>query len=165
MRIGTILLAALTTLTIAAGCGGKKSEGDTTPPTSGSAEAAEAAGPKASLYKRLGETEGITKVVELFVTNVGNDAKINARFAKSNLKQLKEKLVAQICEATGGPCKYEGVYKDMKTTHTGMKITEEEFTAMVGDLVAALNAAGVPKPEQDELLGALGGMKGDIVGI
>ena len=161
MRIAMIAFVALV---FAAGCGGKKTADTTTTGTGTDTGSGEAVA-KAPLYDRLGKTEGITKVVELFVTNVGNDKVINARFVKSDLKALKEKLVLQICEATGGPCKYEGVHKDMKTTHTGMKITEEEFTAMVGDLVAALNEAGVPKPEQDELLGALAAMKPDIVGI
>jgi hemoglobin len=164
MRMKKILFVALTTLALAA-CGGKKTGDTTTTSTGTEMGSAEEAGPKAPLYDRLGKTEGITKVVELFVTNVGNNKEINARFAKSDLKALKEKLVLQICEATGGPCKYEGVHKDMKTTHTGMKITEAEFTSMVNDLVAALNEVGVPKPEQDELLGALAAMKPDIVGI
>ncbi|HEY5933474.1 MAG TPA: group 1 truncated hemoglobin [Kofleriaceae bacterium] len=158
MRTNPFLFAALLAL---AACGGKKTA-DTTPAPGTDTVGTEM---KAPLYDRLGKTEGITKVVELFVTNVGNNKEINARFAKSDLKLLKEKLVLQICEATGGPCKYEGVHKDMKTTHTGMKITEAEFTSMVNDLVAALNTAGVPKPEQDELLGALSKMKPDIVGI
>lgn len=162
MRTKFIAFAALTSLVLAAGCGGKKTGETTTPPPGSDTVGTEM---KAPLYDRLGKTEGITKVVELFVTNVGNNKEINARFAKTDLKALKEKLVLQICEATGGPCKYEGVHKDMKTTHTGMKITEAEFTSMVNDLVAALNTAGVPKPEQDELLGALGKMKPDIVGI
>ncbi|MEJ7602501.1 MAG: group 1 truncated hemoglobin [Kofleriaceae bacterium] len=159
MRIRIRLLAVLALIMLAA-CGGKPT-GETTPePTgAGSAEV------KASLYVRLGETPGITKVVELFVTNVGKNNQINARFQNSDLKLLKEKLVLQICEATGGPCKYTGVHKDMKTTHTGMKITEAEFKTMVDDLIAAMTEVGVGKPEQDELLGALGGMKPDIVGI
>lgn len=161
MRTRTNVIVALLALGLAA-CGGKTTSETTPAPTTDTVGGTEA---KAPLYDRLGKTEGITKVVELFVTNVGNDKVINARFAKSDLKALKEKLVLQICEATGGPCQYEGVHKDMKTTHTGMKITEEEFTAMVNDLVAALNTAGVPKPEQDELIGALATMKPDIVGI
>ena len=52
----------------------------------------------------------------------------------------------------------------MKTAHAGMNITEDEFNALVGDLKGALDQFKVPAKEQGELLGALGGMKPDIVG-
>ena len=52
----------------------------------------------------------------------------------------------------------------MVDAHKGMKITDVEFTALVEDLVKALDKFKVPKAEKDELLGALGGMKKDIVG-
>jgi hemoglobin len=114
-----------------------------------------------SLYDRLGGKPAIEKVVGEFLKNVVADKAINKRFAKTDAKKLDGLLVDQICEATGGPCKYKG--KSMKDAHKGMKVTEEEFTALVGDLVKALDKFKVPEPEKKELLGALGGMKGDIV--
>ena len=119
-----------------------------------------------SLYDQLGKKPGITKVVDMFVGNVGGDKRINQQFAATvadpaRLQKFKSNLVDQICEASGGPCKYTG--KDMKTAHAGMGITTADFNALVEDLVAALNKAKVKKEAQDKLLGALGGMKGDIV--
>ena len=70
-------------------------------------------------------------------------------------------LVDQICEATGGPCKYTG--KSMKESHTGMNVKEEHFNALVEDLVKSLDKFKVGEKEKGEPLGALGGMKGDIV--
>ena len=72
-------------------------------------------------------------------------------------------LVDQICGATGGPCAYTG--RNMKEAHAGMAVTEGEFNALVEDLTATLNAFNVGKPEQDELLTALGSMKADIVEV
>jgi len=63
---------------------------------------------------------------------------------------------------SGGPCKYTG--KDMKTAHKGMGITDADFNALVEDLVKALDKNHVGATEKSELLGALGAMKGDIVG-
>jgi hemoglobin len=122
---------------------------------------------KRTLYSRLGGKKAITAVVDEFVVNVEADNRINKFFsaAASDPKRLamfKGKLVDQICQGTGGPCKYRG--KDMKTAHRGMGINEAEFNALVEDLVAALNKFNVPQAEQDELLGILGPMKGDIVG-
>jgi hemoglobin len=116
---------------------------------------------EASLYERLGGQPAITAVVDQFVANVAADTRINAFFANADIPGLKAKLVDQICEATGGPCKYTG--GDMKTVHQGMGVKEADFNALVEDLVAALDQFKVPEREKNELVGALGGMKGDIV--
>jgi hemoglobin len=116
-----------------------------------------------SLYQRLGEKPAITAVVDDFVANVAADKRINKRFAKTNIPNLKQKLVEQICAGTGGPCTYTG--RDMATTHAGMKITQKEFDALVEDLVKSLNKFKVPAKEQKELLDILGPMQKDIVGV
>jgi truncated hemoglobin YjbI len=120
-----------------------------------------------SLYVRLGGKKAIKAVVDEFVGNVANDSRINKFFAQAaadpkRMKRLKENLVDQICDASGGPCKYKGL--DMVTAHKGMNITDAEFGALVEDLVKALDKFNVGETEKNELLGALGGMKGDIVG-
>jgi hemoglobin len=114
-----------------------------------------------SLYDRLGGKPAITAVVDDFIGNVAGDGRINKRFANANIPRLKGMLVDQIGDATGGPCKYTG--QTMKDSHTGMKITDAEFGALVEDLVKSLDKFKVPAQEKSELLGALGGMKGDIV--
>ena len=119
-----------------------------------------------SLYARLGGKKAITAVVDEFVGRVAADTRINGFFGPtaSNPKRLamfKGNLVDQICEAAGGPCKYTG--KDNKTSHAGMKITDDEFTALVEDLTGALNELKVPAHEQKDLVGALGAMKLDVV--
>lgn len=117
----------------------------------------------ASLYDRLGQKPAITAVVDEFVGNVAKDARINGRFATTDIPRLKGHLVDQVCMATGGPCTYTG--RDMKTMHTGMRISNADFTALVEDLVAALTTFKVPETEQKELLGLLGPMKPDIVEV
>jgi len=120
-----------------------------------------------SLYSRLGGKKAITAVVDQFVANVGGDDRINHFFAdtvknKKRLDKFKDNLVDQICQASGGPCKYKG--KDMKTAHKGMGITDADFNALVEDLVKALDKFNVGATEKNELLGALGGLKDQIVG-
>ena len=133
-------------------CGGKAKDGGTMN-NGGSAK---------SLYDRLGGKDAITAVVGDFLDNVAADATINARFKNADLPGLKQKLIDQICVATGGPCKYTG--KTMAEAHAGMQIKEEEFNALVNDLTKSLVKFKVGDQEQKDLLGALGGMKGDIVG-
>jgi hemoglobin len=93
---------------------------------------------------------------------VAADARINKRFANADIPRLKTKLVEQICEASGGPCKYTGA--TMLDAHRGMNVTDAEFTALVEDLVKSLDKFKVPSQEKTELLTALGGMKSQIVG-
>jgi hemoglobin len=119
-----------------------------------------------SLYDRLGGKKAITAVVDEFVGRVAADIRINSFFAATasdpkRLATFKGRLVDQICEAAGGPCKYKG--KDMKTAHMGMHIKGADFDALVGDLVGALDKFMVPAHEKEQLLGALGPMKTDIV--
>ena len=120
-----------------------------------------------TLYDRLGGKAAISAVVEDLVARVAADSRINRFFAdtakdEKRLAAFKQKLVDQICQASGGPCKYRG--KDMKTAHKGMGISDADFGALVEDLVKALDKLGVGAQEKNELLGALGPMKGDIVG-
>jgi hemoglobin len=67
-----------------------------------------------------------------------------------------------LCNATGGPCLYLG--RDMKTAHTGLNITEDDWNASVKHLVATLDKFKVPEREKNEVLGAISGLKGDIAG-
>jgi hemoglobin len=61
-----------------------------------------------SLYDRLGGQPSISAVVDEFVARVAADKRINAFFARTDIAHLKMQLVNQICEASGGPCKYTG---------------------------------------------------------
>jgi hemoglobin len=117
----------------------------------------------ASLYERLGGLEAITAVVDSFVARCAEDERINPKFERSDIRRLKKMLVDQVCEATGGPCTYTG--RDMRETHDGMGVTAGEFDALVEDLVATLNEFDVPQAEQEELLGLLAPMRGDIVEV
>ena len=117
---------------------------------------------KASLYERLGGKPAITAVVGQFVANIAADDRINQRFAKTDIPKLKHLLVEQVCQATGGPCKYTG--RTMAATHKGMNISRDEFSWTGGHLAAALDKFKVPAKEKNELLAAIGSMQNQIVG-
>jgi hemoglobin len=152
MRLKMMFVVALATAALVVACGGKNT-GNTTTGNTGSATK--------SLYDRLGQKDGIAAVVDKFVALVVADDRINSFFKNADAKHLKAMLVDQICMASGGPCKYTG--KDMKTAHAGMGVKEADFNALVEDLKKALDEFKVPQKEQDELLGVLAGLKGDIV--
>jgi aryl-alcohol dehydrogenase-like predicted oxidoreductase len=52
----------------------------------------------------------------------------------ARLGKFKANLVDQICEASEGPCTYEGL--DMKTAHRGMGVSDADFDALVEDAAA-----------------------------
>lgn len=153
MRKGMLFTSFVAAIALAsAACGGTSSTTGTTTPT------------QRPLYDRIGGMDAIKLVVEQFVANVLADTRINAFFIdKADPARLKEKLVEQICAASGGPCKYTG--KNMREAHAGMGVTDADFTALVEDLIAALKQYNVPQPEQDELLTKLGALKPEIVGV
>ena len=152
LRINLVSMIAVASL---AACGGKAKG---TEPAGGGAAMAESA----SLYDRLGRRDSIAAVVKDFVEErVAKDARIKGMFANADIPGLEAKLVDQICEATGGPCKYTG--KDMRTAHAGMNVKDADFTALVEDLKASLDHFKVGAREQKELLGALATMHDDIV--
>ena len=122
-----------------------------------------AAAQKTSLYDRLGGKDAIKAVVDELVIITASDARINKKFARSNIDRLKFNLVEFICAATGGPCKYTG--RDMKTAHKNMGVTEGEFNALVENLVAALDKFNVGENEKEELLAILGSTKSQIVEV
>ena len=124
-----------------------------------------AAAPQKSLYERLGGLEAITAVVDEFIKNLAADERVNKKLAKSgaNVPRIRLHLIEQVCEATGGPCKYTGL--SMRQSHKNMGVTEGEFNAVVEDLVKALDKFNVPAQEKNELLGALAAMKDDIVEV
>src|SRR5207237_10346714 len=104
-----------------------------------------------SLYERLGGMEAITAVIDDFRDRVAADTRINQKFARTDLGRLKKMLVDQVCEATGGPCRYTG--RSMKEAHAGMGVTDGEFAALVGELDATLDRSKDTKDEQSESIG------------
>jgi len=117
-----------------------------------------------SLYQRLGY-DALAAVTDDFIGRIATDAQLKRFFVghnKEGLQRIRQHIIDFLCVATGGPCVYTG--QDMKTAHTGLGITEADWNASVQDLTATLNKFNVPDKEKGEVLGAISGLKGDIVG-
>lgn len=115
-----------------------------------------------ALYRELGGTPGITAVVDVFLLRLTGDARINSLFAKVDHADLRRLVIEQLCAATGGPCTYTG--RSMEDSHSGLNLSEADFSAFMGDLVAAMDDARVPLAQQNQLLALLVPMKPQIVG-
>jgi len=118
-----------------------------------------------SLYKRLGGYDALAAVSDDFLGRLASDPKEGRFFVglgTDSRTRVRQHIVDFLCVATGGPCKYTG--RDMVTAHTGLGITEEDWTIMVGQLQATFNKFKVPANLQQEVLGALRPLKGQIAG-
>lgn len=157
------LIAMMTMLGLGAACASQPKPVNPPAAIAGSPAPAEAPPGQPTLYDRLGGLPAIQAVVAEFQKNVAKDERINAPFGLADLQLLNERLVTFFCQATGGPCRYEG--RDMKSAHAGMGVTGNQFGALVEALVASLTTCGVPEAEQREILGALAPLQGDIVEV
>lgn len=152
MRLAIGLCALL-----AAGCAGA-------PPAkhAGPAEKSAAGAKSDALYRALGGTDGITKVIDAALAEIHGDLRINIFFEKTDMADLRRLLIEQICAATGGPCEYTG--RSMEEAHSGLNLTDADFNAFVDDLVRAMDSQKVPKDLQKQLLDLLGPMRPQVVG-
>ena len=117
-----------------------------------------------TLYKRLGGYDAIAAVSDDFLGRLSTDpqfVKFFAGHSTDSIKRIRQLVVDQLCAATGGPCVYIG--RDMKSSHAGLGISEKDWDASVRHLVASLEKFNVPAKEKDDVLGAVGGLKKDIV--
>jgi len=121
-----------------------------------------AATPSDALFRELGGLPAITAVVDRMLAKIDNDLRINLFFEKTDHADLRQLVIDQLCEATGGPCKYTG--RSMEEAHSGLRLTDQDFNAFVEDLIAAMTELNVPKTSQDKLLALLSPMKPQVVG-
>lgn len=114
-----------------------------------------------ALYRDLGGSAGIQQIVDDFVPRLVADPRLHSFFAKANLDHLREGLVAQFCQVSGGPCTYQG--PSMAVAHQDFDIRQADFNALVEDLQEALDAQGIRFAVQNRLLAKLAPMHRDIV--
>ena len=117
----------------------------------------------AGLYQALGETAGITRLMDDFVNRLLIDPRIGGHFKEAKPQPLKDSLTRQICQLSGGPCQYTG--PDMKTAHGEMDITKANFHALVEVLQAAMDAQGIAFSQQNRLLALLAPMQRDVITV
>jgi len=117
----------------------------------------------ASLYERLGGTDGITQIASDLVDIHLANPTISPRYASSDAAKVKNGAATFFIAGTGGPNVYEG--QNMLDTHKGMNISGEEFLAVLDDALEALAKNGIGQREQEEVLFVLYSMKSEVVGV
>ncbi|MCL4524616.1 MAG: group 1 truncated hemoglobin [Acidobacteria bacterium] len=117
-----------------------------------------------TLYKRLGGYDALAAVTDDFIGRLAADKQLGKVFvghSSDSLARIRQLIVDQLCNATGGPCVYIG--RSMKVAHAGLGITNADWDVAVKHLVATLDKFKVPQKEKDEVLAAVSTLKADIV--
>ena len=123
--------------------------------------AAAPVGAHTSLYDRLGGDAGVSAIAATLIDRVSADPILGRSFKDSKLERIKTLLAEQICDLSGGPCRYSG--DPMKEVHAGHHISEADFYGMVAELRAVLKERHVSQGATNELLRLLAPMKREVV--
>ena len=75
--------------------------------------------------------------------------------------KLKQLVFEFFSMGTGGPHQYSG--RDMRTAHTHLNISDDDFERANHDTLLALEMNGVGEAERDEVIAILDSMRNDVV--
>jgi hemoglobin len=114
-----------------------------------------------TLYDDLGGHAGLTVIIGDMIDTAVADPRTADKLDNIAIPRLKQRIVEQVCELTGGPCHFHGI--SMKGAHAYLHLHDRHFNAMVEDLQNAMDKAGVPFATQNRLLAILAPMHRDIV--
>ena len=164
MRLPLLSLAGLLGLTLlTTACGSKDPEPE-------------------SLYVRMGGKAKIESVTDQLVANVGAETgTANSLMLRSHkpmldavqgvngaaptdptrLSRLRNNVVDQFTDITGGPITYRGM--NMLAAHTNMQVTDAEYDAWRALLDKSLEKNQIPAKERAEFTALIDAMRADVV--
>lgn len=131
--------------------------------TLAAAASAQTAPADPALYQTFGEKPGLVKLMDDFMVRLVADPRTGPHFKDVNQVHIKEELVEQFCQVTGGPCVYKGA--DMKTAHADLDIRKRDFNALVEVLQQSMDSQGIPFRAQNQLLAQLAYMHHDVITV
>jgi hemoglobin len=89
---------------------------------------------------------------------------IRTRFAHvEDLEHLKKMARDFFGAGSGGPETYTG--RDMLAAHQGMNISEQEYLAVMDDIMKALGNQGIDDDTKKDVLAILYSLKGEIIRV
>ena len=116
---------------------------------------------RAELYEDLGGEAGISVIVDHAIPRWLADPRVAPTFSDTNMGRFRRLIADQLCQVTGGPCRYTG--RTMAAAHRGLDLTRAQFNAVAEDLQDAMEESGVPYHTQNRLLAILAPMQRDMV--
>jgi hemoglobin len=117
-----------------------------------------------SLYERLGGADGIRQMVEDVIAAHLENPVVRPRFqAIEDLEHAKKMARDFFGAGSGGPEAYTG--KDMRSAHLGMNISEQEFLAVIDDIMGVADKSGLDDVSKKDVLAILYSLKNEIVRV
>ena len=117
-----------------------------------------------SLYSRLGEAEGIRRIIDDVIEAHLKNPVVGERFRQvQDLERLRSKAWEFFCAGAGGPEAYSG--KDMISAHKGMNITADEYDAVTNDILSALGKNRIDDATARDVTAILNSLKGQVIGV
>ena len=119
---------------------------------------------KTTLYKRLGGYDAIAAVADALMVRIKDDDKLRRFYdhrGADGIAREQQLLVDFLCASSGGPMVYTG--RNMKPSHVGMRLDEEDWKRAMAHLTTTLDAFKVPEQEKGEVMSFHENLKSDIV--
>ncbi len=116
-----------------------------------------------TLYERLGGHDGLSAIVHDVLDNHLNNPAVKTRFQNADIPKLHRLAVEFFGMGSGGPERYTG--REMLEAHKGMNISEQEFVAVIDDILEAMDKHKISPETRTEVLGILYSMKSQIVRV
>lgn len=116
-----------------------------------------------ALYDRLGGEPGISKLVDRIIDLHLANPVVGTRFTHSNVERGRAMAREFFAAGSGGPVEYTG--KSMLDAHAGMNISEQEFLAVVDDMMGAMTELGYDQSVRNEVLAIAYSLKADIIRV
>lgn len=117
-----------------------------------------------TLYQRLGGSSGISALVDDVMTAHLSNPAVKTRFENiQDLDHAKKMAHEFFCAGAGGPETYTG--KDMISAHKGMNISEQEYLAVMDDIVGAMDKNRVSEEAKKDVIAILYSLKGQIIRV
>ena len=117
---------------------------------------------KSTLYRALGEREGIERIADNFLAQLADNEQVLPLFLNTDIVRFRTQFIDHLCEVADGPCEYTG--DSMAATHRGMNISKAQFNTVVENLIDAMELSDIPTSAQNGVLQRFAPMYGDIAG-
>lgn len=122
-------------------------------------------GDAAPLYERLGGEAAIDAAVDLLYEKIMADERLTPFFEGRDMAMQGKSMKAFMAQALGGPRGYKG--RDMRKAHKKLVhekgLDDNHFIAVAGHLADTLNQMGVPDDLIHEVLGAVEGLRDEVL--
>jgi hemoglobin len=114
-----------------------------------------------TLYDAIGGADAVSAAVDVLYERLLADPLVAHHFEGVDLRRLTSHMRAFLTAALDGPQAYEG--RDLGAAHANLGITEADWDATIGHVVATLESLGVPADMIGEIGARLIPLKDTIV--